>query len=200
MRLRRALLRDCSVMPRAGAAQAACLKADAEDQIAEGRLAIVRIEIPDYKLKEQAFMLQAGRRGLPRRCGQGRRGRADQAHPRVQHGRRIAQTAAGAGRQGGAGSRRAVRRAHHASPCADRDECFRASSRCRSRKPQLTTNTIERSDFSRIAVAVSPKNSFSPGRRSTPITMRLCLRFAISLRMASSAACSVRTAVLASTS
>ena len=29
--------------------------------------------------------------------------------------------------------------------------------------PQLTTNTIERSDFSRIAVAVSPKNSFSPG-------------------------------------
>ena len=53
---------------------------------------------------------------------------------------------------------------------------------------QLTTNTIERSDFSRIAVAVSPKNSFSPGRRSTPITIRLCLRFAISLRMASSAA------------
>ena len=42
----------------AGATQAACFKADAEDQIAEGRLAIVRIEIPDYKLKEQAFMLQ----------------------------------------------------------------------------------------------------------------------------------------------
>jgi hypothetical protein len=42
----------------AGTAQAACLKADAEGQIAEGRLAIVRIEIPDYKLKEQVFMLQ----------------------------------------------------------------------------------------------------------------------------------------------
>ena len=42
----------------ASATHAACLKADAEDQIAEGRLASVRIEIPDYKLKEQAFMLQ----------------------------------------------------------------------------------------------------------------------------------------------
>ena len=42
----------------AGAAQAACLKAGAEDQIAEGRLAIVRIAIPDTKLKEQVFMLQ----------------------------------------------------------------------------------------------------------------------------------------------
>ena len=42
----------------AGATQAACLKAGAEDQIAEGRLASVRIEIPDYKLKEQVFMLQ----------------------------------------------------------------------------------------------------------------------------------------------
>jgi hypothetical protein len=42
----------------ASVTQAGCLKADAEDQVAEGRLAIVRIEIPDYKLKEQAFMLQ----------------------------------------------------------------------------------------------------------------------------------------------
>ena len=65
---------------------------------------------------------------------------------------------------------------------------------------QLTTKTMERSDFSRMAVAVSPKNSFSPGRRSTPMTIRLCLRLAISLRMASSASFSARTAVRASTS
>ena len=39
------------------AAQAACLKASA-DQVAEGRLELVRISIPAYRLKEQAFMLQ----------------------------------------------------------------------------------------------------------------------------------------------
>ena len=37
-------------------AQSACLKADAPDQVAEGRLVSVRISIPDYKLKEQAYI------------------------------------------------------------------------------------------------------------------------------------------------
>ena len=39
-------------------AQAACLKANASDQVAEGRLVSVRISIPDYKLKEQAYILR----------------------------------------------------------------------------------------------------------------------------------------------
>src|SRR4029077_15890864 len=43
---------------------------------------------------------------------------------------------------------------------------------------QLATKSSERSDFSSSAAAVSPKNSFSPGRRLTPITTRLCLRLA----------------------
>jgi uncharacterized protein YchJ len=38
--------------------QAACLKAGAGDQVAEGRLASVRISIPAYQLKEQAYVLQ----------------------------------------------------------------------------------------------------------------------------------------------
>ena len=38
----------------------------------------------------------------------------------------------------------------------------------------VATNSSERSDFSSSAAAVSPKNSFSPGRRPTPMTMRLC--------------------------
>ena len=41
----------------AAVTQAACLKASADDQIAEGRLELVRISIPAYKLKEQAFIL-----------------------------------------------------------------------------------------------------------------------------------------------
>ena len=39
-------------------AQAACLKANTPDQAAEGRLTSVRISIPDYKLKEQAYILR----------------------------------------------------------------------------------------------------------------------------------------------
>jgi hypothetical protein len=39
-------------------AQAACLRANTPDQVAEGRLASVRISIPDYRLKEQAYILQ----------------------------------------------------------------------------------------------------------------------------------------------
>jgi hypothetical protein len=42
----------------AGAADAACLKAGGEDQAIEGKLASVRITIPDYKRSEQVFMLQ----------------------------------------------------------------------------------------------------------------------------------------------
>jgi hypothetical protein len=41
-----------------GAAQAACLKANAPDQIVEGRLSEVEISIPDYGLKEWAFILR----------------------------------------------------------------------------------------------------------------------------------------------
>jgi hypothetical protein len=39
-------------------AQAACLKAGAPDQVAEGRLTSVRISIPAYGLKEQAYILR----------------------------------------------------------------------------------------------------------------------------------------------
>jgi hypothetical protein len=39
-------------------AQAACLKANAPDQVAQGRLVSVRVSIPDYKLKEQAYVLR----------------------------------------------------------------------------------------------------------------------------------------------
>jgi hypothetical protein len=39
------------------AAQAACLKAETEDQIVEGKLASIVVSIPDYKLKEQAYIL-----------------------------------------------------------------------------------------------------------------------------------------------
>jgi hypothetical protein len=39
-------------------AQAACLKANTPDQAAEGRLTSVQISIPDYKLKEQAYILR----------------------------------------------------------------------------------------------------------------------------------------------
>jgi len=40
------------------AAHAECLKASAEDQSAEGRLTSVVITVPDYKLKEQAYLLR----------------------------------------------------------------------------------------------------------------------------------------------
>ena len=40
------------------AAQAACLKANEPGQTAEGRLTSVRISIPDYRLKEQAYILR----------------------------------------------------------------------------------------------------------------------------------------------
>jgi hypothetical protein len=38
---------------------------------------------------------------------------------------------------------------------------------------QLDTNKIDIFDFRNTAAATSPKNSTSPGRRLTPITMRL---------------------------
>jgi hypothetical protein len=39
------------------AAQAACLKAETDGQIAEGKLASIVVSVPDYKLKEQAYIL-----------------------------------------------------------------------------------------------------------------------------------------------
>ena len=40
------------------AAQAACLKANTDNQVAEGKLTSVQVSIPDYRLKEQAYILQ----------------------------------------------------------------------------------------------------------------------------------------------
>src|SRR5258708_35223412 len=40
------------------AAQADCLKANTPNQTAQGRLTSVQIAIPDYKLKEQAYILR----------------------------------------------------------------------------------------------------------------------------------------------
>lgn len=42
----------------AGESRAACLKAGAGDQVAEGRLALARITVPNTKRTEQVFMLQ----------------------------------------------------------------------------------------------------------------------------------------------
>jgi hypothetical protein len=42
----------------AAPAQATCLKAQTDNQIAEGKLTSVRISVPDYKFKEQAYILQ----------------------------------------------------------------------------------------------------------------------------------------------
>jgi hypothetical protein len=39
-------------------AQAACLKANTANQIAEGKLTSVQVSVPDYKLKEQAYILR----------------------------------------------------------------------------------------------------------------------------------------------
>ena len=39
-------------------AQAACLKANTPGQTAEGRLTSVQVSIPDYELKEQAYILR----------------------------------------------------------------------------------------------------------------------------------------------
>src|ERR1700748_1454784 len=40
------------------AANAKCLKAETGDQIAEGRLTSVVVSVPDYALKEQAYILR----------------------------------------------------------------------------------------------------------------------------------------------
>lgn len=39
-------------------AQAACLKAQTDNQIVEGKLTSVQVSVPDYKLKEQAYILR----------------------------------------------------------------------------------------------------------------------------------------------
>ena len=56
------LLASCAATAAAllavASAQATCLRANHPDQVAEGRLTSVRISIPDYKLKQQAIILQ----------------------------------------------------------------------------------------------------------------------------------------------
>jgi hypothetical protein len=70
----------------------------------------------------------------------------------------------------------------------------------RNMRRQLATNSSECSDFSSRAAAVSPKKSFSPERRPTPMTTRLCWRRAISFKIATSGATLTRTDVPRSTS
>src|SRR5262249_42371101 len=65
---------------------------------------------------------------------------------------------------------------------------------------QLATNMIDPGDFSSTPAAVSPKNSLSPERRLTPMTIRSCPSFFASVRMASRGARSARISVLAVTS
>src|SRR5207247_6355662 len=77
--------------------------------------------------------------------------------------------------------------------CVPADDCAEPI------EPALDTNRIERRDFPRTAAATLPKNSVSPGRRLTPITIRV-LRLAFAcLRIASSAATSTLTSVRIST-
>jgi hypothetical protein len=42
----------------AAAAQAACLKAQTDNQVAEGKLTSVQVSVPDYNFKEQAYILR----------------------------------------------------------------------------------------------------------------------------------------------
>src|SRR4051794_25887055 len=42
----------------AGAARADCLRANADGQVAEGKLTSVMVSIPDYAKKEQAYILR----------------------------------------------------------------------------------------------------------------------------------------------
>ena len=64
---------------------------------------------------------------------------------------------------------------------------------------QLATKTIDAGACSNTAAAVSPKKSFSPGRRPTPMMMRSHSAFLDSVRIAWSGATSERTADLIST-
>jgi predicted nucleic acid-binding OB-fold protein len=53
-----AVLGAAAALLMAAAAQAACLKAQTDNQVAEGKLTSVQISIPDYQFKEQAYILQ----------------------------------------------------------------------------------------------------------------------------------------------
>src|SRR6266849_2416762 len=66
-------------------------------------------------------------------------------------------------------------------------------------EPALDTNRIERRDFSRMAAATLPKNSVSPARRLTPMTITVFRLAFACRRMASSAATSTLTSVRLST-
>src|SRR4051794_30843324 len=52
------LLGAAATLLMAATAQAACLKAQTPDQIAEGKLTSVQVSVPDYKFKEQAYILR----------------------------------------------------------------------------------------------------------------------------------------------
>jgi hypothetical protein len=74
-------------------AQAACLKGNAPDQVAKGRLTAVRISIPDYKLKEQAYILRLASDACLERSGEFDKVEGTK-HPRVYDGRCRTQAAA----------------------------------------------------------------------------------------------------------
>src|SRR5712671_602569 len=63
--------------------------------------------------------------------------------------------------------------------------------------PQLDTSTTEIGDFSKMPAAVSPKNRESPGRRLTPMMIRLWPSRFASVSTASSGDWSARTRVAA---
>src|SRR6516162_152115 len=68
------------------------------------------------------------------------------------------------------------------------------------RRHQVETNKTDAFDFSKIEAATSPKNNVAPGRRLTPMTMRLYRPppafFRITFSAASAAHIVVRIAVL----
>ena len=53
-----AVLGAAATLLMAATAQAECLKAQTDNQVAEGKLTSVQVSVPDYKLKEQAYILR----------------------------------------------------------------------------------------------------------------------------------------------
>jgi hypothetical protein len=54
----RRLVLSAGVVLLCAGAHAECLKAGTDDQVAEGKLTSVIVTVPDYKLKEQAYILK----------------------------------------------------------------------------------------------------------------------------------------------
>jgi hypothetical protein len=159
------------------------MRANVDGQSASGKLISVMISVPDYALKEQAYILELSSPACLDGADFDKVDSSTRIHVfSTDNGLRkklrslVGKTVRVTGEPFG------EENVHHHAPIVM--ELALSSWRPENRSDQLTTKTIERSDFSRIAVAVSPKKSFSPGRRSTPITMILCFRLAISLRMA----------------